>query len=186
MGFLRRFSGIAAIVAVTMSVAGVVRPHAQAGPRTASALLDAARITALEEEKSILVEFGASWCGWCHRFDAFVQSPEVGPLMARHYVVLKFTVQERPEKRALNTLGAQSLMDEWGGGRSGLPFYVFLSARGEKIAGSNAMSSGANIGYPATPVEIQAFVRLLEQTAPRMSADERAQIAQYLKDHAGK
>jgi uncharacterized protein YyaL (SSP411 family) len=181
----RRFSIAAATLAAVVLIGVVVRPHAQVGSNTASAFLDAAKLTARQEGKGILVAFSASWCGWCERFDAFVTSPDVGRLVSGHFVILKLIVQERPDKRHLNTLGAQTLMDDWGGSRSGLPFYVFLDANGEKIAGSNAMPNGSNVGYPSTPAEIEAFLRLLERSAPRMTADERARIAQYLKDRAG-
>jgi uncharacterized protein YyaL (SSP411 family) len=153
--------------------------QAPAAP-TASVQLEAARAAAAAGARNILVKFGASWCSWCRRFDAFVDSDEVGSIMSQHFVVVRFTVQERPEKRALNTLGAQALMDEWGGRESALPFYVFLDAAGRKIADSNAMPTGANVGYPTTAVEIQSFTRLLERAAPRMTAQDRAHIAQFL------
>jgi len=163
-------------------VATTVTGHAQSVPAAPAATiqLEAARRTALAESKNILVLFGASWCSWCKSFDALFASPEAGQILGRHLVVVKFTVQESPAKRAFNTIGAQTLMDEWGGAETGLPFYVFLDARGGKIADSNAMPSGANVGYPATTVEIQAFLGLLEEAAPRMTADERSRIAQFL------
>src|SRR5262245_35745108 len=115
-------------VAMMVAFAGVVRVGAQAPAQsaTADALLNAAKAIAQEEQKNLLVEFSASWCGWCHRFEAFLHSPDLGPLIARHFVLVKFVVQESPDKRALNTLGAQNFMDEWGGARAGLPFYAFL------------------------------------------------------------
>jgi len=169
---------VAAIV-----VAHVVHAGAQAPVPSpnAGAILNTAKVTAHEEQKNILVEFSASWCSWCHRFEAFLQSPDLGPLIGRHFVLVKLVVQEMPDKRALNTLGAQALMDEWGGARSGLPFYVFLNAQGEKIADSNAMPAGGNIGYPATSTEIDAFLKLFERTAPRMSSDDRMRIAEYFR-----
>jgi uncharacterized protein YyaL (SSP411 family) len=181
MRVLRRFAGvtfIAAMLAAGLRIQAVSYPQTPAP--TAGVQLEAARTVALEESRNILVEFGASWCGWCRRFDAFVQSADAGAVMRKHFVVVKFTVQESPDKRALNTPGAQTLMNEWGGAESGLPFYVFLDPKGGKLADSNAMPTGANVGYPATPLEIQSFSRLLEKAAPRMTADERERITQYL------
>ncbi len=71
-----------------------------------------------------------------------------------------------------------------GAARSGLPFYAFLDKNGRRIADSNVMPGGANIGYPATAQEIQVFEGLLRQTARRMSAAQRAQIVSYLKKNA--
>ncbi len=75
-------------------------------------------------------------------------------------------------------------MTQWGGEKSGLPFYAFLDKTGKKIADSNAMPGGGNIGYPATPEEIQAFSTLLEKTAKRMSRKHRDEITAYLAKNA--
>src|SRR5262245_29528230 len=111
----RRLAGRSAMgfVAAVIVIAEVVRVGAQAPPpQTADSLLNAAKVTAQEEQKNILVEFSASWCGWCRRFEAFLQSSDLGPLMSRHFVVVKFVVQESPDKRALNTPGGQNFMEE--------------------------------------------------------------------------
>jgi hypothetical protein len=71
-------------------------------------------------------------------------------------------------------------MDEWGGAESGLPFYVFLSGAGQKVADSNAMPDGTNIGFPAVPNEIRAFIDLMERAAPTLSLAERDVLAGYL------
>src|SRR5262249_35274404 len=140
MRFLRRVAGVAfvgAVLAAGLRIQAVASPQAPAP--TASVQLEAARAIALEESRNILVEFGASWCGWCHRFDAFVQSADAGALMRKYFVVVKFNVQESPDNRALNTIGAEALMNEWGGAESGLPFYVALDPRGGKLADSKSM-----------------------------------------------
>ena len=100
--------------------------------------------------------------------------------MAANYVVVKLTVQEDDDKKPLENPGAEGMMNAWGGSDSGLPFYVFLNAEGEKIADSNAMPKGRNIGFPATGQEVEAFVSLLERTAPRLNAAERTRIVDYL------
>ena len=72
------------------------------------------------------------------------------------------------------------MLTEFGGEKSGLPFYAFLDKNGKKIADSNAMPRNGNLGYPATVEEIKAFALLLERTAPRMTPGERDQIIAYL------
>ena len=149
-------------------------------PAPASAVIAAALKTATADRKVVLIEFGASWCTWCRRFDAFVHAPEVASIVAANYIVVNFVVQERDDKKPLENPGGQDVMDTWGGAKSGLPFYVFLDAAGKKMANSNAMPDGGNIGFPGTAKELAAFLGLVDKTAPRMSKGERGKIASYL------
>ena len=163
---------------------GMFPLFAQSGSKTpppAQELLAAAIKTAAAENKNVLVHFGASWCGWCKRLDAFLVSPEFGKLMADNYVLLSLTVQESPGKKSLENPGAEKLMNEMSGGKAGgLPYYFFVDKTGAKIADALAMPNGDNIGYPATPEEIKAFISLLERTAPRLTREQRAEISNYL------
>jgi hypothetical protein len=72
-------------------------------------------------------------------------------------------------------------MRQWGGEEAGLPFYVFLDRTGNKIADSNAMPDGTNIGFPGTPQEADVFMTLLDRTAPSLQAGDRQQLVAYLK-----
>jgi hypothetical protein len=42
------------------------------------------------------------------------------------------------------------------------------------------MPGGQNIGFPATPVERDAFLGVLAKTAPRLDAARRATLRGYL------
>ncbi len=149
-------------------------------PPPAQEVINTALKTAKAENKTVMVDFSASWCGWCKRLDAFLHSPEVGKLMADNYVFVTLTVQESPDKKALENPGAAELMNEMGGEKAGLPFYFFLDKEGKKLADSMAMPGGKNIGHPGNAEEIKAFDELLKQTAPRMTKEQRAKIADYL------
>jgi len=169
----------AAMFALVQAPALRAQTPGQNAPR-ADALMSSALKTAQAERKVVLIEFGASWCVWCRSFEAFVHAPEVKQIIADNYVLVNLTVQERDDKKALENAGAQDAMNNWGGAKSGLPFYVFLDATGKKIADSNAMPGGTNIGFPATPQELQAFVGLIDKTAPRMGKAERTTVVNYL------
>lgn len=132
------------------------------------------------EGKAVLIEFGASWCTWCRNFEAFVVSADAGRVLQAHFVIVKLTVHERGDKQALEHPGGNALMDTMGGAKAGLPFYVFLDAGGRKVADSNAMPDGTNVGFPAVPEEIQAFVGVMGRAAPTMSAEDRAILRGYL------
>lgn len=168
---------------IVLSTFAALPLSAQTGSKmkpSAQELLSAAIKTAKAENKPVLVHFGASWCGWCRRLDAFLQAPEVGKLMADNYVLLELTVLEHDEKKILENPGAEALMNEMGGANAGLPFYFFLDQEGKKLGDSMAMPGGKNIGHPANAEEIKAFAGLLERTAPRMTSAQRAKIVDYL------
>ena len=161
----------------------LAKPDSKPKP-SARELLSAAAKTARAENKTIMVHFSASWCGWCKRLDAFLNAPEVGKLMADNYVLLELVVQESREKKALENPGAAELMKEMGAADAGLPYYFFLDKDGKKIGDSLVMPGGKNIGHPANAEEIKAFVGLLERTAPRMTTVQRTKIADHLTNNA--
>jgi uncharacterized protein YyaL (SSP411 family) len=149
-------------------------------PQPAASIVAAAQKSAQAGRKVVLIEFGASWCVWCRSFDTFVHAPDVRQIIANNYVVVNLTVQERDDKKALENPGAQEKMNAWGGAKSGLPYYVFLDPAGRKLADSNAMPDGSNIGFPGTPQELQVFVALLDKTAPKLTQAGRGKIVDYL------
>jgi hypothetical protein len=95
------------------------------------------------------------------------------------FVLVKLIAKESVEKKALENPGSDQLLSDWGGAKAGLPFMVVLNARGEKLADSNRMPKGGNIGCPATPEEVEAFNKILEETAPRITAEQRAKLGAY-------
>jgi thiol:disulfide interchange protein len=175
------------LAALSLCLAAPLSAQAPAtpAPQPAQTLVDAAVKTAKAEHKAVLVEFGASWCGWCHRFDAFLHAPVVGKLMTDNYVIVSLTVDESPDKKALDNPGAAELMKAMRGGGE-LPYFFFLDATGKKLADANVEPDGTDIGHPDTPVEVDAFDKLLQATAPHMTAAQRAQIHEFLTKMAAK
>ncbi len=149
-------------------------------PQPASEVVSAAVARARAENKVVLIEFGASWCTWCKNFEAFVHSADAGPVLARQFVVVNLIVRERDGKQVLEHPGGNALMDQWGGAMSGLPFYVFVNAAGQKLADSNAMPDGSNIGFPAVPAEIRAFIGLMRRAVPTLTPADQAVLDSYL------
>ena len=152
----------------------------QTKPATAEKVLGDALELAKTQNKNVLIHFGASWCSWCHRLDDMLESKEVGQLFKDNYVIEHLTIQESKDKVALENPGAQAMVDEANAKGAGVPVYIFFDKDGRRLATSLAMPDGGNIGFPATPEEIQAFDRLLEKTAPRITAAQRKQVSDYL------
>ena len=153
---------------------------------SAETLIAEAVKTAQAQNKAIMIEFRADWCPWCARLDKARASAELSKLFNDNYVHVNMTVQEREEKVALETPGADAMLAEIGADKAGIPMIIFLDKDGKRIASSLAMPNGGNIGYPVTPEEITAFVGLLEKTAPRMTAAERKIMADWLTANAPK
>jgi thioredoxin-related protein len=153
---------------------------------TAASLIDAALKTAQAEDKAVMLEFRADWCKWCARLDKALQSPEIGGLFRENYVVVKLAVQESDDKKARENPGAQEILNDVGAGEAGIPVVVILDQEGNRIGNSLMMPDRGNIGYPATSEEIAAFGELLAKTAPRLTAESRAAIEDWLKRNAPK
>src|SRR4030095_7026780 len=136
---------------------------ANAEALSADKILSEAKAKATAEKKAIFVHFGASWCGWCKRLDAFLERPEIKPAFEKYFVPVKLVVQENPKNKALENPGAEGLLKRVGG-PGGLPYSAFLDARGELIVNSNQDGQeGQNIGYPAAPAEIDWFVKMMKK-----------------------
>jgi thioredoxin-related protein len=158
---------------------GVQAPSAQT-------LLDAAMKKAKAEHKAVFVIFGASGCGWCNKLDAFLEQPDIQQQFAAHYVIVHLVVNEDEEKKHQENPGGKEVMKKLGAEQPGIPFYAFLDATGKKLADSNVLEDGYNIGYPGTPEGIEAFVGLLKKTAPKMKSADLEKLIVALKKNAPK
>jgi hypothetical protein len=151
---------------------------AEAPTATADQVLAPVEAKAAAEHKSIYLHFGASWCGWCKRLDAFLDRADIKPVFEKYFVPVKLVVQEDAKNKARENPGADELLKKLGG-PSGLPFSAFLDAKGALIV--NSKREGQNIGYPAEPQEIDWFVQMMKKAAPSMSAADIKTIETALR-----
>ena len=146
---------------------------------SAEQLLAKAKAKASAENKTIFLHFGASWCGWCKRLDAFLEKDQVKPVFEKYFVPLKLVVQENDKNKALENAGADTWLQKAGGTGQGLPFSAFLDAKGGFIATSKA--STGNIGYPGEPTEIDFFMQMMKKAAPNMSERDAKTLEDVLR-----
>ena len=143
----------------------------KAEPADACEVLRSAIERASAEDKRVFLQFGAPWCGWCHRLEDFLARPEIAEIMAEDYVIVKVDTDRMT--------GGQKLLAEQNPKPGGIPWVVILDAAGEPIINSNGPNG--NIGYPVQPAEIDHFVAMLKKASRRIDADEIAQIEAALK-----
>lgn len=147
---------------------------ASAEPPSADQILSQAEGKATAEHKVIFVHFGASWCPWCRRLDAFLNQPNTKPAFEKYFVPIKIVVQENEKNKALENSGGDALLKKLGG-PAGLPYSAFLDAHCGLIVNSilpSSMGGEGNIGFPVKPQEVDWFVKMMRTAAPQMSADD--------------
>ena len=156
-------------------------------PEPAMRILNSAVKEAGASGRTVFLIFHASWCKWCRKLEAVLDAPDVKKLIDDNYVVVRLDVMERGEKvQALENPGGQAIMNELGGSDSGLPFYAFIDGGGKKIADSKVVGpQKENIGFPGSPEEIALFEKLLKQTAPRMTDEQRAGVMKRFPHEGG-
>ena len=165
---------IMAVVAMFSTIA--LFAHAEAA--TADQVLAPAKAKAVAEHKAIFLHFGASWCGWCKRLDAFLDRPDIRPAFEKYFIPVKLVVQENDKNKAVENPGADALLKKLGG-PAGLPYSVFLDAKGALIV--NSKIDGQNIGYPADPNDIDWFIQMMKKAAPNISPDDLKTIETALR-----
>ncbi len=172
--------GFRSLISIFFVLTLAASAHTQT-PTPAKTILDAALKEASTSRKNVFLIFHATWCSWCKRLDAALTDPEVKKVIDENYVVTHLDVLERGEKiQSVENPGGVEIMKNLGGEKSGLPFYVILDPQGEKLADSNVMPEKSNIGFPGSPEEIAAFEKILKETAPHMTEQQRAVIAKHL------
>lgn len=156
---------------------------------SAAAVMEAAQQKAAATGRNVMVIFHASWCGWCKKMDASIQDPSCKEFFEKNYVIEHLTVKETGANVALENPGAEAMLNQYGGGESGIPYWLIFSADGKLLADSkfhsdapSNSSNGQNMGCPAQPLEVDYFISVLKKTSKMNDADAAAIRARFLKN----
>jgi hypothetical protein len=159
----------------------------------ASDILKAAQTKATEQNKSIVLIFGASWCEACHQFDTFLVLPDIAPIFDKYFVIARVTFGEAAAGHPdWDTPGSDALIDKYGGvsrsGVVGLPFIAVLDTKAKLIANSNVptKTKGKNetTGFPTEPDEIKHFLSMLQKASSALTPDDLHKIEDGLHQAA--
>lgn len=169
------------IAVLAFSFLGLIATaQTQTTPQTADQIFSNAVQQAKQQHKKVLIMFHASWCIWCKRMDASINDPSCKRYFDDNFVIEHITVMEHADKVSLDNPGGQEMLEKYGGGDEGIPFWLILDENGNLIAnsklksGSTSEEEGHNIGCPSTELEVNYFVGLLKKHTSLSAADEKA------------
>ncbi len=116
-----------------------------------------ALVTARKENKRVLVQFGANWCGWCHKLHKLFQSDaEIAAKLKSAYVVVLVDVNQGHNEATNKQYGNPT--------QHGLPVIVILDSDGKQLVTQDTGKLEA--GDHHDPKKVLAF---LNQWAGRNS-----------------
>jgi hypothetical protein len=134
-------------------------------------LFDDALAQAKRENKRILIQETAVWCGPCHRLATFLDNNR--QLWDKDYLWVRMDIRWSGEGAIIKSLRGEA--------EGGFPWLAILDAEGKLLATSNKPDDGANIGFPTDPDSIEHFLHMLKTTAQRMNANDLAGLKSALE-----
>ncbi len=119
----------------------------------ADSVLEAALAEANKSDRRVFLHFGAPWCGWCLKLDAWLARYDIAKVFGKDYVDVKIDMDRMT--------GAKEVLAKFNAsGSGGIPWFVILDAKGKPMATSDGPKG--NIGFPATEEEIVHFLKMLD------------------------
>jgi uncharacterized protein YyaL (SSP411 family) len=141
----------------------------KAEPLDAERVMADAFTTAKQQDKRVLLHFGAPWCGWCRRLEAVFSQPPVADALSADFVVLKIDIDRMTH--------GKDVQKKYQTG-AGIPWYAVLSPADGNVLVSSDIVPGANVGFPTKPEEVDHVVKMLSGDRKHMTEAQ----AQAIRD----
>src|SRR5262245_51284160 len=167
----RRLFIVSSAVLAALSPAALAQ-NANSRKQNAKTAVAEACTQAQASNRSLMLVFHASWCGYCTLLDRMLADQKCAPIVEAYFQVFHLrALEEKKDKIALQLAGADDVYASYAPAGAGLPYVVMLDGNAGKIADSILPSSG-NIGFPVTPEELAGFETMLKTAAPAITAQE--------------
>ena len=128
-------------------------------------LFDDALAQAKRENKRLLIDETAVWCGPCHMLAAFLDKNRA--VWEKDYLWIKMDPRWPHAAEIMRSLRGEA--------SGGYPWFAILDADGKVLATSNK-PDGDNIGFPSEPDSVDHFLKMLKSTALRMTDEDFARL----------
>jgi thiol:disulfide interchange protein len=109
-----------------------------------------ALVVAKKERRHVLLQFGANWCGWCHKLHKLCESDEgIAEKLKNDFVVVMVDVNKEHNKDVDTKYGHPT--------RFGLPVIVVLDADGKQLTTQD--TGKLEEGDHHSPEKVMAFLK---------------------------
>ncbi len=160
---------------------------AQENLEKASHIFNKAVELAKKENKNVFIMFHASWCGWCKKMDASINDASIKDFFTNNYVIEHLVVLESKKNKHLENPDASTMLKKYGGGESGIPYWLIFDSQGNLMADSKMVKNelvlkekGSNIGCPGSDEEVNSFIYKIKETST-LNDIELAKIAKRFR-----